>query len=70
MPQRDEFGEELADFVRRVAELRTTRSLPPQERLTALDTSLFELQYVADELWPRYERLVRGDTSNDTTLDP
>ncbi|MFF0740019.1 PAS domain-containing protein [Streptomyces sp. NPDC004111] len=68
MTERDEFGEELADFVRRVAELRTARSLPPEERPSALDASLFELQYAADELWPRYERLVRGDAAPDSAL--
>ncbi|MEV6547188.1 PAS domain-containing protein [Streptomyces sp. NPDC051597] len=54
----DEFGEELADFVRRVGELRTARSQDAGEQLTLLDAALFELQHVADQLWPRYERCV------------
>jgi PAS domain-containing protein len=62
--QRDDFGEELTDFVRRVGELRTARALPPDERLTVLDATLFELQYVVDELWPRYERLVRAGAAD------
>ncbi|GAA0628514.1 PAS domain-containing protein [Streptomyces crystallinus] len=52
----DEFGEELADFVRRVGELRTARSQDVGEQL--LDAALFELQHVADRLWPRYEQCV------------
>ena len=54
----DEFGEELADFVRRVGELRTARSRPVGEQLTVLDAALFELQHVADQLWPRYEQIL------------
>ncbi|WP_323181046.1 hypothetical protein [Streptomyces sp. NBC_01142] len=57
MAQTDEFGGELADFVRRVRELRAARSLPLPEQHTLLDTALFELQHVAESLWPRYERL-------------
>ncbi|MFF1476413.1 PAS domain-containing protein [Streptomyces sp. NPDC058301] len=56
----DDFGEELADFVRRVGELRTARSQGDGERLTVLDAALFELQHVADQLWPRYEQFVAG----------
>ncbi|MDT3397920.1 PAS domain-containing protein [Streptomyces sp. B1866] len=52
-----EFGTELADFRRRVGELRTARALPSHERLATLDAALFELQHVADVLWPRYEEL-------------
>ncbi|MET7934384.1 PAS domain-containing protein [Streptomyces sp. NPDC005322] len=52
-----EFGAELRDFRRRVDELRTARALPPQERPSVLDAALFELQHVADVLWPRYEEL-------------
>jgi PAS domain S-box-containing protein len=55
--QSDEFSEELADFSRRVAELKTARSLPPDERLTVLDAALFELEHVADTLLPQYQRL-------------
>ncbi|MFD5103346.1 PAS domain-containing protein [Streptomyces albidochromogenes] len=57
MTQTDDFGAELADFVRRVAELRAARALPPDEHLAVLDAALFELRHVADTLWPRYERL-------------
>ncbi|MFV2121446.1 glutamate synthase-related protein, partial [Streptomyces sp. Act-28] len=53
----DAFGEDLADFVRRVAELRTARALPPEEQRGVLDAALFELQHAAETLWPRYERL-------------
>ncbi|GAA4893552.1 PAS domain-containing protein [Streptomyces coeruleoprunus] len=51
------FGEDLADFVRRVAELRNARALPPEEQQGVLDAALFELQHAAETLWPRYERL-------------
>ncbi|MBT2487319.1 PAS domain-containing protein [Streptomyces sp. ISL-96] len=57
MTQTDDFGAELADFVRRVGELRTARALPPDEHLAVLDAALFELRHVADTLWPRYEQL-------------
>jgi PAS domain-containing protein len=57
MTQTDEFGEDLADFVKRVGELRAARGLPLQEQHTLLDAALFELQHVAENLWPRYERL-------------
>ncbi|MFE9401188.1 PAS domain-containing protein [Streptomyces sp. NPDC006530] len=53
----DDFGEELADFVRRVGELRTARARPAGEQSVVLDAALFELQHVAERLWPRYERL-------------
>ncbi|MEV0263543.1 PAS domain-containing protein [Streptomyces sp. NPDC050617] len=61
----EEFGAELADFRSRVDELRTARALPAQERLSALDAALFELEHAADVLWPRYEELAaaaRGST--------
>ncbi|MFD7334812.1 PAS domain-containing protein [Streptomyces violascens] len=54
----DDFGEELADFVRRVGELRTARARPVGEQLTVLDAALFELQHVAEQLWPRYEQIL------------
>ncbi|MFG2717679.1 PAS domain-containing protein [Streptomyces sp. NPDC048416] len=54
----DGFGEELADFVRRVGELRTARARPVGEHSVVLDAALFELQYVAEWLWPRYEQMV------------
>ncbi|WP_055549164.1 PAS domain-containing protein [Streptomyces sp. NBRC 110028] len=57
MSRAQDFGAELTDFRRRVDELRTARALPSQERLSVLDAALFELQHVADVLWPRYEEL-------------
>ncbi|MFF6779571.1 PAS domain-containing protein [Streptomyces sp. NPDC012510] len=57
MTQTDEFGEELADFVRRVAELKAARSVPADDLPTVLDAAIFELDHVADRLWPWYERL-------------
>lgn len=57
MAQSDEFGEDLEDFVRRVGELRAARGLPPDEQRPLLDAALFELQHVAETLWPKYERL-------------
>jgi PAS domain-containing protein len=56
----DAFGRDLADFVRRVGELRAARALPSEERRGALDAALFELQHAAETLWPRYERLAAG----------
>ncbi|MEV4683089.1 PAS domain-containing protein [Streptomyces kurssanovii] len=57
MAQSDEFGGDLEDFVRRVAELKAARGLPPDEQQTLLDAALFELQHVSETLWPKYERL-------------
>jgi PAS domain-containing protein len=57
MAQTDDFSGELSDFVRRVGELRATRGLPLAEQHTLLDAALFELQHVAENLWPRYEQL-------------
>jgi PAS domain S-box-containing protein len=57
MAQTDEFGEELADFVRRVSELKAARSVPAQELPTVLDTAIFELDHVAEQLWPAFQRL-------------
>ncbi|MDT0566846.1 PAS domain-containing protein [Streptomyces sp. DSM 3412] len=57
MAQTDEFGEELADFVRRVAELKAARSVPSGDLPTVLDAAIFELDHAADRLWPWYERL-------------
>ncbi|MER6162205.1 PAS domain-containing protein [Streptomyces sp. NPDC001868] len=57
MTQSDELGEELADFVRRVAELKAARSVPTGDLPTVLDAAIFELDHVADQLWPWYERL-------------
>lgn len=57
MTQTDEFGEELADFVRRVAELKAARSVSTGDLPTVLDAAIFELDHVAGQLWPQYERL-------------
>ncbi|RBM16140.1 PAS domain-containing protein [Streptomyces sp. PT12] len=57
MAEADDFGAELTDFRNRVAELRATRALPGGTRTANLDAALFELQYVSDVLWPRYEQL-------------
>ncbi|MEU9101491.1 PAS domain-containing protein [Streptomyces sp. NPDC048361] len=59
----DGFGDELADFVRRVGELRTARARPVGEHAdhsVVLDAALFELQHVAEQLWPRYEQMAAG----------
>ncbi|WP_033320339.1 GAF domain-containing protein [Streptomyces yerevanensis] len=69
MAQTDEFGEELADFVRRVAELKAARSVPSGDLQTVLDAALFELDHVAGQLWPWYERLTSGGTSNGSSTD-
>src|SRR5436190_16261455 len=60
MTQTDEFGEELADFVRRVAELKTARSVSGGDLPTVLDAAIFELDHVVGQLWPRYERLTEA----------
>ncbi|WP_086805012.1 PAS domain-containing protein [Streptomyces caniscabiei] len=57
MAQTDEFGEEIADFVRRVAELKAARSVPTEDLPTVLDAAFFELDHVAAQLRPWYERL-------------
>ncbi|MFI9759662.1 GAF domain-containing protein [Streptomyces sp. NPDC051963] len=57
MAEMEEFGEELADFVRRVAELKAARSVSADDLPTVLDAAIFELDHVADRLWPWYERL-------------
>ncbi|MEU7576984.1 PAS domain-containing protein [Streptomyces sp. NPDC041068] len=56
MSQMEEFGEELADFLRRVSELKSARSVPADDLSTVLDAAIFELDHVADQLWPAYER--------------
>ncbi len=61
MAQAEDFGAELADFRRRVEELRSARALPDAEQLPALDAALFELQHVAEVLWPRYEELAAAE---------
>ncbi|GAA2095893.1 hypothetical protein GCM10009801_65080 [Streptomyces albiaxialis] len=54
----EEYGSELADFRRRVEELKSARALPQGEPMSALDAALFELQHVVDVLWPRYVQLL------------
>ncbi|MDX2699690.1 PAS domain-containing protein, partial [Streptomyces ipomoeae] len=63
MTQTDEFGEELADFVRRISELKAARSVPTGDLPTVLDAAIFELDHVADQLWPWYERLTTSGSS-------
>jgi PAS domain-containing protein len=69
MTQTDEFGEELADFVRRVAELKAARSVSGGDLPTMLDAAIFELDHVADQLWPWYERLSAGGRSRPAPAD-
>ncbi|WP_055615368.1 PAS domain-containing protein [Streptomyces phaeochromogenes] len=69
MAQTEEFGEELADFVRRVAELKAARSVPHDDLPTVLDTAIFELDHVADQLWPWYERLTATGTAGTSSAD-
>ncbi|MEU5996657.1 MULTISPECIES: PAS domain-containing protein [unclassified Streptomyces] len=57
MGQAEEFGEDVADFVRRVAELKSARSVPTDDLGTVLDAAIFELDHVAHQLRPLYERL-------------
>ncbi|WP_409234276.1 PAS domain-containing protein [Streptomyces sp. PA5.6] len=69
MSQMEAFGEELADFLRRVAELRSARSVPAGDLGTVLDAALFELDHVAAQLWPTYERLAVNGQWDDATAD-
>ncbi|WP_405570872.1 PAS domain-containing protein [Streptomyces phaeochromogenes] len=69
MAQTEEFGEELADFVRRVAELKAARSVPHDDLPTVLDTAIFELDHVADQLWPWYERLTATGSAGTSSAD-
>ena len=69
MAQTEEFGEELADFVRRVAELKAARSVPHDDLPTVLDTAIFELDHVAGQLWPWYERLTATGATNTSSAD-
>ncbi|WJV45263.1 PAS domain-containing protein [Streptomyces flavofungini] len=57
MADTDRFSEDLADFVRRVAELKASRAVPSGDLGTMLDAALFELDHVAERLWPDFERL-------------
>ncbi|MFH8407473.1 PAS domain-containing protein [Streptomyces sp. NPDC018019] len=56
MAEVERVAAELADFRRRVEELRAARALPSTERLSVLDAALFELQHVVDVILPRLER--------------
>lgn len=69
MAQTDEFGEELVDFVRRVAELKAARSVSEGDLPTVLDAAIFELDHVADQLWPWYERLSSGGQPRTASAD-
>ncbi|MFD9908531.1 PAS domain-containing protein [Streptomyces sp. NPDC059063] len=67
MTPTEEFGEELADFVRRVAELKASRSAPAGDLRPMLDTALFELDHVVERLWPGFERLTDGPSAAATS---
>ncbi|MET9408561.1 PAS domain-containing protein [Streptomyces sp. NPDC002935] len=69
MAQTDEFGEELADFVRRVSELRAARSVPAENLATVLDAAIFELDHMAEQLWPAYQRLSAAGPSGIGSVD-
>ncbi|MFE0250854.1 PAS domain-containing protein [Streptomyces sp. NPDC059010] len=69
MAQTDEFGEELVDFVRRVAELKAARSVSEGDLPTVLDAAIFELDHVAGQLWPWYERLSSGGPPRTSSAD-
>lgn len=69
MAKTDEFGEELADFVRRVAELKAARTVTGGDLPTVLDAAIFELDHVAARLWPSYERLTSGELPRATSAD-
>ncbi|WP_049571448.1 PAS domain-containing protein [Streptomyces sp. SBT349] len=70
MAEVEDFGAELTDFRSRVAELRASRALPGGTRLANLDAALFELQYVSDVLWPRYEQLAAARPLATGPADP
>ncbi|WP_420036607.1 PAS domain-containing protein [Streptomyces sp. cg28] len=57
MARMEEFGEELADFVRRIGELKAARSVPTDDLPAVLDAALFELDHAVAKLWPWYEQL-------------
>ncbi|MFE6170826.1 PAS domain-containing protein [Streptomyces sp. NPDC056464] len=69
MEKTDGFGEELADFVRRVAELKAARSVSGEDLPTVLDAAIFELDHVADQLWPWYERLYSSGPPRTASAD-
>lgn len=69
MEKTDGFGEELADFVRRVAELKAARSVTGEDLPTVLDAAIFELDHVADQLWPWYERMSSAGLPRTTSAE-
>ncbi len=69
MEKTDGFGDELADFVRRVAELKAARSVTGEDLPTVLDAAIFELDHVADQLWPWYERLSSAGSPRTVSAD-
>jgi PAS domain S-box-containing protein len=69
MTQTDEYGEELADFVRRVAQLKAARSVSGGDLPTVLDAAIFELDHAVGRLWPWYERLSSGDLPRTAPAD-
>ncbi|MFF3276424.1 PAS domain-containing protein [Streptomyces chrestomyceticus] len=64
MAEVERVAAELADFRRRVEELRAARALPSTERLSVLDAALFELQHVVDVMLPRLERSLPTERDN------
>ena len=71
MRQGEEFGEQLADFVRRVTELKSARSVARDELPAVLDAAIFELDHAVEQLWPWYERLTadRADPPGPSPAD-
>ncbi|MET9891081.1 PAS domain-containing protein [Streptomyces sp. NPDC006465] len=65
----DEFGEELADFVRRVSELKAARSVPARQLPTVLEAAIFELDHVAEQLWPAFQRMSAAGPSGIGSVD-
>ncbi|MGW5862968.1 PAS domain-containing protein [Streptomyces sp. NPDC055239] len=57
MAKTEEFGEDIADFMRRVTELKSARSVPTDDLGTVLDAAIFELDHVTSRLMPLYEQL-------------
>ncbi|MEU6391569.1 GAF domain-containing protein [Streptomyces sp. NPDC046939] len=62
-----DFGEELTDFARRVAELKAARACPAHELPAVLDAALFELDHAVRRLWPRQERTRAAETGPSRT---
>ncbi|MFD7294076.1 PAS domain-containing protein [Streptomyces sp. NPDC059897] len=69
MVQAEEFDEELADFVRRVAELKAARSVSTAELPAVLDAALFELDHVARKLWPQPQQAEPPGPSRNAAAD-